>query len=195
MRSLTTFVVTAVVVMISGTASAEDMTSRLTADVFVVAEFPTEIIEAAHVADEIAEQTQKNRAKAQQDLELIEPVFDRAVFMSQIPLELFKELQGEYEATLQKLWFVDRELRQADAKVVYLYYSWALENSDTKAAQVFQEWQTAAQISYISVSAEEEEAYRLMIGIGRSRIITGYHERGSRRRPAPLTMWGVNNDE
>lgn len=193
MRSLT-FVVT-VVMMTLGTANAQETgpSHRLTADVFVAASFPAEIIEAAQKADEIAQQTQEKRAPAKEYLEHIEPVFDRAVFMPQIPLEIFEELQNNYEAALQRYWDTDRETRQADDRVEALYYNWTLAGSDTKSAQVFQEWKMASRIDYIEVSKDEEEAYRLMINIGRARIYTGHQNRNSWRRPAPSTMWRIND--
>lgn len=197
MRSLTFVIV--VMAMSLGTANAQEETSphRLTADVFISAGFPADIIEAAQLADEVAKRTQENRAMAKQDLDLIEPIFDRAVFMPQIPLQLFEKLQNEYETVLQRLWDTDREIRQADDRVSYLYHNWAPEDLNAQAAQVFQEWQTASRLNYLTVSEDEAEAYRLMIGIGRSRIIAGYREHSHNpwSRPAPLTMWRVNNVE
>lgn len=195
MRSLTFIVV--FTAMSLGTASAQQTSHRLTADVFVSAGFPAEIVEATQTADEVAKRTQDNRATAKQNLDLIESVFDRAVFMLQIPLELFEKLQNEYEAALQKYWDTDWEIRQADDRVGYLYHNWAPEDLDTQMAQVFQEWQTASRLDYLTVSEEEAEAYRLMIGIGRARIIAGYHERGRNpwSRQALPTMWRVKNVE
>ncbi|MDO8496627.1 MAG: hypothetical protein Q7S43_04250 [bacterium] len=188
MRSLT-FVVA--IVVSSGIADAQETLHRLTADVFVEAGFPTEIVEAAQKADEVAKRTEESRVRAKQYVERIEPVFDRAIFMLQIPLRLFEELQSEYEAALQRYWGIDRELKLADDLVSALYYNWALECSDAKSAQVFQEWQTATRVDYVKLSKEEEEAYSFLLGIDRSRIFTGHHRT---YRPAPPKMWRINDN-
>lgn len=180
----------------AGTANAQETTPshRLTAEVFVAAEFPAEIIEAAQKADEVAKRTQERRARAKEYLEHIEPIFDRALFMPQIPLQLFEKLQREYEAALQSYWDTDRETRSADEMVEALYYNWTLEvTEDAKSAQVFQEWRTASRVDYINVSEEEAIAYRLMIGIGRSRIAIGHQNLHSWSRPAPPVMWRIND--
>ncbi len=188
MRSLTTLVV---FVMTSlGTANAQEASHRLTAEIFVEASFPTEIVEAAQKADEVAKRTEESRIKARQYVERIEPVFDRAVFMLQIPLRLFEELQSEYEAALQRYWGIDGELKLADDLVAALYYNWTLEGSDAKSAQVFQEWQTASRVDYVKLSKEDEEAYSFLLGIGRSRIFLGRH---GTYRSTPPKMWRIDD--
>jgi len=189
MRSLTTLVV--VVVMMTLGTNAQETPHRLTADIFVAAAFPAEIVEAAQKADEVAERTQGNRARAKDYLEQIEPVFDRAVFMLQIPLRLFEELQSEYEAALQRYLGIDRELKLADDLVAALYYNWMLKGTDAKSAQVFQEWQMASRVDYVKLSKEDEEAYSFLLGIGRTRILTGRYRT---YRPAPLTVWKITNN-
>ena len=193
MRSLTSFVV--VVMITLGTANAQETPHRLTAEIFVEAEFPMEIIEAARKADEIAEMTREKRSQAKLYLDQVESVFDRAVFMVQIPLHLFEKLQNEYESALQRFWDTDRETRQADDRVEILYYNWTLEGTNAESAQVFQEWRMASRVDYINVTDEEAIAYRLMIGIGRARIFRGYCDRARNpwSRPALPTMWRIND--
>lgn len=192
MRSFTFAVVVIVAAMLSlGTANAQEETSshRLTADVFVEAGFPTEIVEAARKADGLVGQTRENRVKAERYLAQIEPIYDQALGKPEIPLALFQKLQEEYEAALKNWWSTDWGLRVADNQVHALYYNWTLEGSDAKSAQVFQEWQTASRIEYINVSIEEKEMYRLMLNLGRYRI---YRERHLDSPSKPFIMKKVN---
>lgn len=187
MRSLTFIVV--FTVMSLGTARAQQTSHRLTAEVFAEAGFPTEIIGAARKADDLVGQTRENRIKAERYLAQIEPIYDRALGKPEIPSVLFQKLQEKYKAALHDLWSADWGLRMADNQVSALYYNWTLEGSDTKSAQVFQEWLIASRIEYINVSAEDKEMYRLMLNIGRYRIFTERHRDPSK----PLIMRRVNN--
>lgn len=195
MRSLTMFVVATVVVMISGTSSAQEASHRLTAEIFVEAGFPVEIVEAVKRADDIAKLAEANQAEARQWVEEIGLVFDKAVFMPQIPLEIFEKLQNSYEAALQKFLNTDLELRQADYVVTYLYFNWLTTQGGSDTKLVFQEWKKASFSGYVNISEEEAAMYRLMISIGRSKIVAAYRERDSWYRPVPHRAWRVKNDE
>lgn len=169
MRSFT-FVVVAVGLLQLGTATAQDRPMRLSADIFVEASFPNDVIEAARKADEVALRTAEMRREIELRLRRVEKVYDDALLWPNISIDRLISVFENYSAVSSEYWSVDQNLKIADEVVESRYYIWTLKGFSPSSAQVFQMWREAARANYISVSSEEEETYRLMLNIGIDRI-------------------------
>lgn len=169
MRSFT-FVVVAVMFQL-GTATAQDRPTRLSADVFVETSFPDDIIRAARHADAIALRIAKMRHEIELSLKEAEIVYDDALFRRpNISVVLLVSAFENYQAVLSEYWSVDQYLKGVDVIVESRYTAWAENGVEPSSALIFQRWREAAHANYVSVSSDEEKAYRLMLNIGIDRI-------------------------
>lgn len=173
MRTLTVVVGSVVVwlVALGVSASAQERPMRLSADVFEEASFPKDIINAARHADEIALRTAEMRHEIELRLKEAEIVYDDALFWRpNISIDQLISALENYRAVLSEYWSVDQYLKGIDVVVESRYAAWTKSGVEPSSAQVFQRWLEAARANYVSVSLDEEGAYRLMFNIGIDRI-------------------------